>query len=312
MKKGLVVLFALLITGCTAVLSNVHDLTMGKYKYDNKHSDAWNISTAAKKEAFKDVKAEYIAKNISGNPEWKWKDLSDKEHNLSLVDFSSVMPSYNVGWSSQDFEIDGLFVWVPNELAANPEDARELVVVTMENAIRKAYGNANNRYKDRNNKDGYGGDTGIIQAAMSGAYNQTTRLADIYFDQHDKNIVCAIPDRKKQEKRECSSIYISQGFPRGEYTTPSFLPLNSTGKSYLFTPRNDDRVLPSSIDIYPVEMPARTIASDVVLQRKKMIIAQKLSENLPPWFIFYFKPMYKYGLPAMVVKEGKTYFFTTE
>lgn len=61
--------------------------------------------------------------------------------------------------------------------------------------------------------------------------------------------------------------------PRGAYKIPSFLPLNSSGKSYLFTPKNDAGSV-SSFYIRPERINVRD--------------------------------------PAMVIKEGKTYFFATE
>ncbi|MEX9225940.1 hypothetical protein AB7W58_22910 [Providencia rettgeri] len=307
MKKIVFIAFILLIAGCTTVRFGVHELTMGEYKLDPSHSMAWNISTAAKKESFKDIKSEYIAKNITGNENWKWKIFSDSENNLSLVDLSTIMPSYNVFMSSQDFEIDGLFVWVPTELAKTDDDARELLIKTIEDAIKKTYGNALNKYSNRDNKEGYFENKSILNIALSGVYDQTQRRANIYFDEKNKNRICDFSGYDVSDELKCSNISIFQRLPRGIYKTPSFLPLNTSGKSYLFTPRSDIGSL-SSFKIYLSD----SSGSSAINERKIRIITQKLSENLPAWFVFYFKPMYKAGLPAMVIMGGKTYFFVTQ
>lgn len=299
MKKliRIIILLSVAITLSGCMLTN--DLVNGSFKYDPSHSYAWNVFVASKQDPWEDKDVSPEDLKLSGNKLYYWGAPDDSSpYNLSNVDLRKLIATYpSPGFDSKDWQRSGLIAWLPHELASDKDSAIRLYIDTMRKATEAAFRNVNMNSTDDIMDSGY---SSAIETFFRGkSLGKTVYIGTSFIDEE---LGCVDEYRSMVNRPDCG-YFIRQDGVSGIYETPSFLKINSDGKRYLFSGVMGG----SSLDVSGLSR--GDILNTPELARKKLRILQKLSKELPEWVFIYQAAEKKYGLPALMMNKGTTYFY---
>lgn len=286
---------AITLSGCLLT----HDVVSGRFKYDPSHSYAWNVFVASKQDPWKDKDVSPEDLKLSGNKLYYWGAPDDSSpYNLSNIDLRRLITVYPPAtFESKDWDRSGLIAWLPHELASDKESAIRLYIDTMRKATKTAFRNVVMDSTDNIMDKGY---SSIIGTFFLGKNPGKTVYVGANFT--DEELGCEDEYRAMGHRPDCG-YFMSQSGISGIYETPSFLTSNSDGKRYLFS-----GVLgASSLDVSALSR--GDVINTPELARKRLRILQKLSKELPEWVFIYQAAENKYGLPALIMNKGTTYFY---
>lgn len=286
---------AINLSGC--LLTN--DLVNGSFKYDPSHSYAWNVFVASKQDPWKDKDVSPEDLELSGNKLYYWGAPDDSSpYNLSNIDLRKLIATYpGSGFDSKDWERSGLIAWLPHELATDKESAIRLYIDTMRKATEAAFRNVDMDSTDTIMDKGY---SSVIGTFFMGKSSGKTVYVGANFI--DEELGCVDEYRSTVNRHDCGYFMVQNGV-LGIYETPSFLKRNSDGKRYLFSGVMGG----STLDVSALSHGDTVNTPE--LARKRLRILQKLSKELPEWVFIYRAAEQKYGLPALMMNKGTTYFY---
>lgn len=144
------------------------------------------------------------------------------------------------------------------------------------------------------------GDNSIIETFFKGKNTGKTVRIGVSFT--DEELGCVDEYRTMVNRPDCG-YFMSQSGVLGIYETPSFLTRNSDGKSYLFS-----GVMGGS-SLHVSTLSRGDVINTPELARKDLRVLQKLSKELPEWVFIYRAAEQEYGLPALIMNKGVTYFY---
>lgn len=294
--KFIILLFvAITLSGCL----QTNDLVNGRFKYDPSHSYAWNVFVASKQDPWKDKDVSPEDLKLSGNKLYYWGSPDDSSlYNLSNIDLRKLIVTYPTsGFDSKDWERSGLIAWLPHELASDKDSAIRLYIDTMRKSTEAAFGNVNMKSTDNIMDSGY---SSVIDTFFKGKNLGKTVYVGASFI--DEELGCVDEYRSTMNRPDCG-YFMTQNGVSGIYETPSFLKRNSDGKRYLFSGVMGGSILDVSA------LSRGDTVNTPELARKKLRILQKLSKELPEWVFIYRAAEQKYGLPALMMNRGITYFY---
>ncbi|WP_394515532.1 hypothetical protein [Pantoea sp. SGAir0215] len=286
---------AITLSGC--LLTN--DAVNGRFKYEPSHSYAWNVFVASKQDPWKDKDVSSEDLKLSGNKLYYWGAPDDSSpYNLSNLDLRSLITVYpHAGFASEDWERSGLIAWLPHELASDQESAMRMYIDTMRKATETAFRNVEMGSTDKIMEGGY---NSIIDTFFKGKNTGKTVYIGVSFT--DEGLGCVDEYRSMVNRPDCGYTMRQSGIS-GIYETPSFLTRNSDGKRYLFS----GVMGASSLDVSALSR--GDVLNTPELARKRLRVLQKLSKELPEWVFIYQAAKHEYGLPALIMNKGVTYFF---
>ncbi|MCO7262944.1 hypothetical protein [Dickeya zeae] len=286
---------AITLSGCLLT----HDVVSGRFKYDPSHSYAWNVFVASKQDPWKDKDVSPEGLKLSGNKLYYWGTPDDSSpYNLSNIDLRRLITVYPPAtFESKDWDRSGLIAWLPHELASDKESAIRLYIDTMRKATQTAFRNVVMDSTDNIMDKGY---SSIIGTFFLGKNSGKTVYVGANFT--DEELGCVDEYRTMGHRPDCG-YFMSQSGILGIYEAPSFLTSNSDGKRYLFS----GVMGASSLDVSAISR--GDVINTPELARKRLRILQKLSKELPEWVFIYRAAENKYGLPALIMNKGITYFY---
>lgn len=291
----------LLLSAC----SGLRDVSERHYEYENAHSLAWNISTAAGMTSFEDAKLNPPLSTLYSRKDYdlSYPVKSAQTLNESTLSLAPLLRFTPTGMAPEDWWFNRILAWIPTELAKTPQQASTVLANTIQEAVlttlketKRPIGEIKNEAGDNDWLDKY-----ALQITVP-------HYVVIHFA--DSAAGCEFPDKNvpfiERIKLPSCAFFAEFHDPEKVVSTPAFITPNATGKSYLIRPDG----LNSSFVADAFDKPS-TLSDD---DRTRMAydFLQKVSQHLPSWVIFYISPHERAGMPAMVLQSGKVYFFVTE
>lgn len=297
-------IMVLLLSAC----SGVRDVSGRHYEYENAHSLAWNISTAAGMTSFADAKLNPPLSTLYSRKDYdlSYPARSAQTLNESTLSLAPLLRFTPTGMSPEDWWFNCILAWIPTEMA-KPLPNRHLrfwqirwrkqywLHCTLKETKRPV-GEIKNEAGDNDWLDKY-----ALQITVP-------RFVVIHFA--DSAAGCELPDTNVSViiRMKLPSCAFSASFhePEKIVGTPGFITPNATGKGYLIRPDGLNSSFVSDAFYKPSTLP------DDDRTRMAYDFLQKVSQHLPSWVIFYISPHEHEGMPAMILQGGKVYFFVTE
>lgn len=271
-----------LLVGCAAGPGD-------NFKYDDKHSYAWNLNKASAMGTFYDQEVVPGLIEFMESKPFYWGPTSDKNPlNLNNANLYPLLKTrFSVDFSGEDFLYNHALAWIPGDKAKDKQEAHEIFEQELDQAVRKAF----RRAEVYSTHTAPSGPANAFSLGLVGTVSHSVNYV-IWAD----DLGCSINTKRQAEPDACSVGFRMNG-AESYSKTPSVIAQNPTGKSY---------IMGASFISVGTDM---EIHDD---PRKQRVILQRISEHLPPWIVFYSNQETKIGLPAVIMQQGKNHFYISE
>lgn len=286
-----------IMTGCTAGVKDVSDK---QYFYNQSHSMAWNISNASGMDPFYDARLNSAEEaRFNGNDyDLTFPHVDNSKPNENSLSLKPLLQYPDVGFKEEDWQRTGILAWIPTDLASTPSQASKVLLDVLQKAIEDTLKEESRPYEI------FGKGKYVINWLGTYVFQETpNNYITIKFE--DKKAGCKIPEEEyipgKGVLPYCGFFFLFND-PVSIVGTPDFINKNNTGKSYLVGLSGTNRSFMGPVYEFISLLPPE------YSNRRAYSYYQQISRHLPPWVILHVA-QHATGLPAVILKEGKTYFF---